>query len=58
MKNGDLVYHSADRKRFYIALNVKKYYHGFKNRVNVLCPSSGNRVCFLKEELEVLNENR
>ena len=56
MNRGDLVYHCEDRKRFYIVLDVKKYYHIFHDRVRVLCPSNATQMWFLKEDLEVLNE--
>ena len=58
MNRGDLVYHRSNNKRFYVILNVKKLYHKFKNRALILCPSSGNKIWFLKEELEVISENR
>jgi len=56
MKNGDLVYHLANNKRFYIVLDIKKHYHRFHDRVRVLCPSHGLQFWFLKEDLEVLSE--
>jgi len=58
MKKGDLVYYYNNKKRFYVVLNVKKYYHGYKNRVKVLCPSSGYIIHFLKEDLEMPSESR
>jgi len=56
VNKGDLVHHRSDNKRFYVILGVKKYYHGFYDRVRVLCPSNAMQLWFLKEDLEVLNE--
>jgi hypothetical protein len=55
MKNGDLVYHLTNNKRFYIILDIKKHYHRFHDRVRVLCPSHGLQFWFLREDLEVLS---
>ena len=56
MKRGDLVYHKESKDRFYVVLNVKKYYYNFKDRVKAICPTKGIGYWFVKEDLEVLNE--
>ena len=58
MNRGDLVYYRDTGKSFYIVTRMKKYYHGFKDRVKVISPLTGNKIWFLKEDLEVLSEGR
>jgi len=58
MKRGDLVCYHSNIKRFFVVLDVKKLYHGYKDRVRTLCPSSGGKHWFLKQDLEVLSESR
>jgi len=58
MNRGDLVCYRENNGRFYIVIDTKKYYYGYKNRVRVLCPNRGNQWWFLQEDLEVLSESR
>ena len=57
MKRGNLVYYVDNKSKLYVVLGVKKYYHGFHDRVRVLCPARGLQYVFIKEDLEVLNGN-
>ncbi len=58
MSMGDLVCYREDIGRFFIVIDTKKYYYGYKNRVRVLCPKRGSQWWFLQEDLEVLSESR
>ena len=52
-----MVYYVDNKNKLYVVLGVKKYYHGFHDRVRVLCPARGLQYVFIKEDLEVLNGN-
>jgi len=55
VNKGDLVNYYDNIKNIYVVIKTKKYYYKFKDRIEVICPSSGNKIWFLKEDLEVLS---